>query len=81
MRERLGRVAERHQRDDLALVEVERERVLAGDRRRHHLAALVVGLDLEGRGLGGVGQLGSVFSAHAPLTGRTARAARPFGPR
>ena len=48
-RQRLGRMAERHQGDDLALVDVQRERMLAGDRGRHHLAALVVGLDLEGR--------------------------------
>ena len=34
-RQRLGRGAERHQRHDLALVDVERERMLAGDRRRH----------------------------------------------
>ena len=32
-RERLGRRAERHQRHDLALVDVERQRMLAGDRR------------------------------------------------
>ena len=32
-RERLGRMAERHQRDDLALVDVKRERMLAGDRQ------------------------------------------------
>src|SRR5438552_1598622 len=41
---------QRHQRDDLALVDVQRERMLAGNRSGHHLAALVVGLDLEGGG-------------------------------
>src|SRR5438105_13770545 len=51
---------ERHERDDLALVDVERERMLTGDRGRHHLAAVVVGLDLEGGGPRRVGELRSL---------------------
>ena len=67
-RKRLGRVPERHEGDNLALVEVEGERMLAGDRRRHHLAALVVGLDFEGRRLGGVGEFGAVLLEHGFIT-------------
>ena len=46
--ERLGRLAEGHQRDDLALVDVERERMFAGDGGGHRFAALVDRLDVEG---------------------------------
>jgi hypothetical protein len=60
-------VAERHQRDDLALVEVERQRMLAGDRRGHHLAALVVRLDFERRRLRRVRQKGL---SHRAFQGR-----------
>ena len=43
MRERLGRGAQRHQRDELVLVDVERQRMLAGDRRVARVAGLVDG--------------------------------------
>ena len=40
-RERFGRGAQRHQRQDLLLVDVERQRMLAGDRRVARGAGLV----------------------------------------
>jgi len=61
-RQRLGRSAQRHDRQQLVLVDVERQGMLAGDRSGHELAALVIGLDLEGGGPRRVGQLRSVLS-------------------
>ena len=66
-RERLGRLAEGHQRDDFALVHVERERMLARDRRRHGFAALVDRLDFEGEGFRSVGELEAVRRLHPPM--------------
>ena len=74
--ERLGRVAERHQRDQLRLVEVHRQRVLARHCGRHHLAALVVGLDIEGRRLAGVRQRRAV----GLLVSHRYRTSRPCAP-
>ncbi len=42
-RQSLGRRAQRHQRDELVLVDVERERMLARDRRVANVAVLVDG--------------------------------------
>jgi hypothetical protein len=55
-RERLGRRAERHQRQDFLLVDVERERMLAGYGHVAHRAVLVDGGHVERRGAGGVGE-------------------------
>jgi len=59
-RERLGRGAKRHDGENLLLVDVERERMLAGDRRLARLAVLVDGAHAEGRRPGGVGEDGTV---------------------
>ena len=47
-RKRFRRLAQRHQRDDLPLVDIQGERMLASDRRGQHLAALVQRFDFEG---------------------------------
>ena len=55
-RQRLGRGAQRHQRQDLALVDVERQRMLAGDRRVARRAVFVDRRDVERRRPRRVGQ-------------------------
>jgi hypothetical protein len=50
--ERLGRGAQRHQRDDFLLVDVEGEGMLAGYGRGHYVAQLVARIDRVGRGTG-----------------------------
>ena len=55
-RERFRCGAQRHQREELLLVDVERERMLAGDRRRARGAGLVDRVDGERRRARGVGQ-------------------------
>ena len=55
-RERLGRRAERHDGEQLVLVDIERQRVLAGDRGLARRSVLVDGAHLEGRRPCSVGQ-------------------------
>ncbi|OPZ06056.1 MAG: hypothetical protein BWZ09_00658 [Alphaproteobacteria bacterium ADurb.BinA305] len=67
--ERLGGGAERHQGDDLALVDVEREWMLAGDRGRHRVAAFIDRGDLDGEWTAGLAQQGTVGRGHRGGTG------------
>src|SRR5206468_7568263 len=56
--EPFGMRAQRHQRDELALVDIDGEVAFGGDRDRLWLAVFVDGVDLSGERRAGLGQAG-----------------------